>query len=157
MAVGWRGDDVCAGGGVDVVIAQHQPVQVSICFDASPMPEADVNRVGVLVGPGLVREWWPDRNQRAMAALVVRRLGGDYCYAASLSAGSMYNGYATSFKWNRFSDFDQCLNHGMEEVERGIRRIINRNDSDLPVAAMKKLLAAFERGEFIEKTTGVYE
>lgn len=132
-------------------VKQHGTAQITFCFDANPMPEARENQRGVLTGPGLIREWWPDRNERAAAWLVVRRRGGDYCYAVSSQIGSCWSGFAPSLKWNRFPCLEECIAFGTDEIGRAIKKAAASNDSDVPKKAVMKLLAAFDRGEFVQK------
>ena len=157
FAAGRHGDGVLGDlPGASAVILHEAlaTAQITLCFEESPIQEARINHHGSLTGPALIREWWPDRNQRAAAWLVVRRFGGEYCYAVSSQIGSCYSGFATSLKWNGYSDFNRCLDAGMAAVGKRIHDTIVRNDSDTPKAGLRKLLAAFEHGEFVEKING---
>lgn len=132
--------------------------QLAMLFDDSPIPEARMIDSGVLVGPALVREWWPELNkERAAVCFLVRRLAGEYCYATESIAGSCWSGYSTSFKWNRFSDLQACIGAAMKETERNVHKIMNINDDKLPKSAAAKLLTAFECGDYIERIYGADE
>lgn len=132
-------------------------MQLALLFEESPIPEARVNDACVLLGPALVRQWWPDRNERAAVCFLVRRLGGEYCYATESFAGCCWSGYSTSLKWNRFTDLTACIAAATKEAEKNVRKIMNVTYNNLPKEGAVRLLTAFERGDFVETITGEHD
>lgn len=129
-------------------------MQLALLFDDSPIPEARVNDSGVLLGPGLIRQWWPDQKRRDVARIVVRRIGGEYCYGVDIDCDGGGCGFSPSLKWNRFFSLPECISDAMRNTEKRIRDALELRYNDLPKAGAKKLLAAFERGEFTETIEG---
>lgn len=126
-------------------------MQLAICFDDHGIPEAFPNDYGVLLGPGLVRQWLPDPKRQDVARIVVRRLAGTYCYGVTVLADSGGSSFAPSPKRNQFVGLEECIRAATLHVWSTINRAVTLTYNDMPKTGAKKLMRAFERNEFTDR------